>query len=448
MESSALFTDEYYNLVEKILSSNPGAVENKAYLCANLPTFREKQGKSVLESIAIEVVPESHCQLSCKWCYISSTRSKSRQKPAKISQVLAIIDQAAECEPGGERRQFGQVVFIGGEPTLHPDLPEMLDYTRQHDLIPILVTNGIKLADHAFAAKVLIPPIMVVIHLPFIGKGGAPVLDGAVKYNGYSQILHRAINNLLLAREILGQGIEIIGDLVLSKPSLPFALDTHIFCRRNKIEPFFERVRLADDQQSNESIIPPPEEIVNLLNQIYDYDLQMDVDLSIDGQKHPDFFRARYFIPPTFNNPCTMPQTGIHIKYDDEGFGRVISCCGQNISHGNICQDGLSCILENKQASGIFTCNQKSYIEGPCSQCELYLLVGCEGGCRGNAFRTFGCTRASAPDCIFIKPEIRTNARIMAPKKCADCHLRANALCMHKNTTLNAKRFSIGSDIK
>lgn len=447
MVLSDVFTEEYYDLVNNI-SGNTKTMENQPYLGGNLPTFREKQGKSVYESIAIEIVPESCCQLNCQWCYISDIQENTPQKPADLSNIIDIIDQASQREPKGEKKLFGQVVFIGGEPTLHPDLPEMLEHARHNNLFPILVTNGIKLADHAFAAKILIPPIAVVIHLPFIGSNGTQVLNRAVKYKGYSQILHRAINNLLLAREILGGGIEIIGELVLSTISLPFVLDTHIFCRRNRIEPFFERIRLADDRQSNESIMPPIDRVADLLKKIYDYDLEMKADPLINSQDRPHYFRARYLIPPTFNSPCTMPQTGIHIKYDDEGFGRVISCCGQNISHGNICRDGLWRVLENKAGSGIFTRSQRAYIEGPCSQCQLYSLVGCEGGCRGNAFRTFGCARASAPDCVFIKPEIRTNSKIMSPKKCSDCPLQSNDLCLRNQGPLRVKRVYMGSDTK
>ncbi|MBE6049324.1 MAG: hypothetical protein E7214_01340 [Clostridium sp.] len=100
------------------------------------------------------------------------------------------------------------------------------------------------------------------------------------------------------------------------------------------------------------------------------------------------------------------------IHYKSNGFGDVISCCGQDIVHGNILNNSLEEIINDKENTFIFS-KQKEYIKGPCSICKLYSLVGCEGGCRGNSKNEYGCAEASDPQCIFIKDEIKCNANIM-----------------------------------
>jgi MoaA/NifB/PqqE/SkfB family radical SAM enzyme len=60
------------------------------------------------------------CQLSCAHCYAESgpTGTHGAMSGADWHRV---IDQAADL---GVR----MVQFIGGEPTLHPDLPELVDH--------------------------------------------------------------------------------------------------------------------------------------------------------------------------------------------------------------------------------------------------------------------------------------------------------------------------------
>ncbi len=60
------------------------------------------------------------CQLSCSHCYADSGPAGAHGSMA-VGDWRRVLDQAAELG-------IGMVQFIGGEPTLHPHLPELLEY--------------------------------------------------------------------------------------------------------------------------------------------------------------------------------------------------------------------------------------------------------------------------------------------------------------------------------
>jgi MoaA/NifB/PqqE/SkfB family radical SAM enzyme len=60
-----------------------------------------------------------------------------------------------------------QVVFTGGEPTLRPDLVELLAYAEKHDLVTGLITDGNRLVDKEYLQSLLqtgLDHIMIILH--------------------------------------------------------------------------------------------------------------------------------------------------------------------------------------------------------------------------------------------------------------------------------------------
>ena len=79
----------------------------------------------------------------------------------RASDVLAAIRRWAP-------RGLGAVHFTGGEPTLHRELPALLTLCRRLGLRTGLGTNGHRLADPGYAARVgpLLDEVMVSLHGP------------------------------------------------------------------------------------------------------------------------------------------------------------------------------------------------------------------------------------------------------------------------------------------
>lgn len=65
-----------------------------------------------------------HCNLTCAHCYASSRPSLPVTERMKFADWCRVLDEARAV---GCRR----VQFIGGEPTVHPDLPRLLEHARR-----------------------------------------------------------------------------------------------------------------------------------------------------------------------------------------------------------------------------------------------------------------------------------------------------------------------------
>jgi Fe-coproporphyrin III synthase len=77
----------------------------------------------------------TRCNLRCRYCYINPKQHGRKRLPiAHIERWLAVL---------GERSPGANLVFLGGEPTLHPDLPQAVRCARRLGFASITIdTNG------------------------------------------------------------------------------------------------------------------------------------------------------------------------------------------------------------------------------------------------------------------------------------------------------------------
>jgi len=79
------------------------------------------------------------CNMCCNTCYASSGKGKDKD----INTLKKMIDFAADAEGGR-----GEVIQIsGGEPTLHKNIIEIIEYARERFQYVMLNTNGIRIAE-------------------------------------------------------------------------------------------------------------------------------------------------------------------------------------------------------------------------------------------------------------------------------------------------------------
>ncbi len=85
-----------------------------------------------------------HCNMSCSFCFVDRTVPDFEAQDLKRD-----IDRMRSS--GGRH-----LVLSGGEPTLHPELPELLGHGRQLGFETIEIqTNGVRAADVAYAAELV-----------------------------------------------------------------------------------------------------------------------------------------------------------------------------------------------------------------------------------------------------------------------------------------------------
>lgn len=89
--------------------------------------------KNIYDGYMIDIT--NKCNLDCKFCYHDNT---GEHKP-----VTSIISEATKY------KYLGPTILTGGEPTLHPELPQIIE-----QLAPMgetwILTNGVKLADEDY----------------------------------------------------------------------------------------------------------------------------------------------------------------------------------------------------------------------------------------------------------------------------------------------------------
>ncbi|ORB76608.1 radical SAM protein, partial [Mycobacterium timonense] len=105
-----------------------------AYL-RGLPEMQTQHTCILLEDIA------ATCNLRCPTCFAES--SPDLRGVVSLHDVLANVDQRLERENG----RLDVLMLSGGEPTLHPHLPELLAELTARPITRILLnTNGIRIA--------------------------------------------------------------------------------------------------------------------------------------------------------------------------------------------------------------------------------------------------------------------------------------------------------------
>ncbi len=343
-------------------------------------------------SFGLEIVPGKKCQLQCRNCYKHNGAASTADTDMPPEFVYSAIRQAKECG-------FAEIVLIGGEPTLHESLPGFIEFILAEGLKPILVTNGIKLADPEYARSVALEGTTLVLHAPLPRE----VQDQHSGHDGYAEKLVAAYGNVLDKK-----GVTIVGEITIIAEFLPCIVSAYRWCLANGVVPFIEISR-PDDNGDRYSGSVSPETIMAVYQQL----------------RKTDPAPSGPLVPPAYGLQCTMSITGLHVKNFGHGdFGGVYSCCAQHIRHGDLRVQPLAEIMASPSLE-VFV-NQDRWIVGPCRDCEHYPV--CRGGCRGEAFLTFGCPRASYP-CWLIPPEIRNNPLAMAPETCANCPLQNNPAC-------------------
>jgi len=76
------------------------------------------------------------CNMRCRLCYNLDRES-----------VKSVDDVKADLRTALDRRRLAAVTLLGGEPTLHPGLPEIIGHIKSRGLFCAVLTNGLRFLD-------------------------------------------------------------------------------------------------------------------------------------------------------------------------------------------------------------------------------------------------------------------------------------------------------------
>lgn len=94
----------------------------------------------------VNLFVNSRCNYHCNHCYATFGDIPGTKLPElNVDEAVEILRQIA-AQPLGDGMLARKITFVGGEPTLHPNLPYLIQYAKSLGLVTALITNGLTLS--------------------------------------------------------------------------------------------------------------------------------------------------------------------------------------------------------------------------------------------------------------------------------------------------------------
>jgi radical SAM protein with 4Fe4S-binding SPASM domain len=147
--------------------------EGAAPAVRKTPFGSHRRDLPVLSEIALTY----RCQNRCTFCYASAPDRGPEVPEMTTAEVRRILDAIVDVA------RVPTVSFTGGEPTLRPDLPDLIGYAKSRRLRTNLITNGIRCGANGYvkrlaqagldSAQVSLEAASADIHDAVVGRPGA-----------------------------------------------------------------------------------------------------------------------------------------------------------------------------------------------------------------------------------------------------------------------------------
>lgn len=264
-----------------------------------LPTFGLWDHEEQLQHTCVGIIELTDlCNLDCPVCFADVTPTFMLPK----AHVKGMIDAYVRMEGEPEVLQFS-----GGEPTLHPDLPELVRYALDQGVQYVTInTNGIRLArEPEFAAQFVGLERRLFVYLQYDGDddGVTHTLRHAkladVKQQAIDRCEELGINIVLVGTMVKGVNDDQVGDifrLALSR--------THIRAVSYQPATYVGRFDVAPDPRDRLTL----SDIQQLL-----------------ADQVPEIFEPRHFYPVPCPHPLCSSSTYVLEFPDAPGEYHVVS---------------------------------------------------------------------------------------------------------------------------
>jgi cyclic pyranopterin phosphate synthase len=148
----------------------------------------------------LDVVLGYDCNLGCTYCTITDTM---RRRALPTERVVAKIDE-------GARRGYRDIAFTGGEPTIVPELPQLVKYARSRGFEHVKVaSNGLRYAYEPYL-DLLVKSGVDRFHVSMHARDDA-AYERTVRREGTAELRRRGLANLV------ARGLDPVADLILKE---------------------------------------------------------------------------------------------------------------------------------------------------------------------------------------------------------------------------------------
>ena len=296
--------------------------------------------------LRVRIEPTNLCNLCCTSC--PNTINKPKESGfMDIGLFKLIVDQMAKFE-----ERAGLILYLGGEPLLHKEIVEMINYAAQFDICSSFNTNGMLLTENL--AEDLLNSELDLISFSFDDM--PPEQYEALRKNSIYEKTLQNIRFFLKRKQELKKKHPTVGieSLAIYDPSSNAAFDTStpLSCSREFVN-LFDGLRVGHFTKNYIHSWAGGYEIVN-------------GKISHDGNKDSDYAKYRKKKAPR----CIWPWKEIVINFK----GDVVACCydlGYECVLGNVEKSPLLEIWNNKNFQNLRRLILRKQFEKikPCSTC-------------------------------------------------------------------------------
>ncbi len=314
--------------------------------------------------LSMEIEFSRVCNFRCSYCYVEEkTKCSGELTRAEIKDTIL---QAKELGAG-------KIIILGGEPSIYPHLPEMLEFLHNEQLETEMFTNGTGI-DRQLAALLARYRVRVALKL---NSRNAEIQDRLAGKKGAHSIMNGALATLQQAG-YPSKELFLAVSTVICRQNIDELPAMWRWLRGQNIEPYFEVITPQAHALENSWLMVDSAELKRLFEEL----------AAIDRD---EFGRHWDPQPPLVGNKCMRHQVSCLVT----ATGEVMPCVGVTIALDNIRNNRLADILKNSEVINNLK-NYRQMIKGECKTCEK--AVECYG-CRGAAYQLTGDYLASDPTC-------------------------------------------------
>ena len=288
----------------------------------------------------------TNCNMYCSGCY--STRKEDEPKNIPMDLAKTIIDKLSDLG-------VFSVSFGGGEPSLHPGIFELADYTRKKNILPNMTTNGLAMTSQLAVKYSIFGNVHFSIHKL---QDLVHVLPACSMY--HKTVKRNAGLNILITSETLSHLDEILHLAVKSK------IKKVLFLRYKKT---VKNIGIQELDSENE-LIKLPELFKKIMKKYWQIMFLFDCSLfELLAENNFSDIETYYKYD---NNGCQGGNSWIAIDIN----GMYKPCSFWHESFGSILDLDFHRWIYNPQLNEFRNMKKK----GACTRCGYDKL--CNGGCR------------------------------------------------------------------
>jgi radical SAM protein with 4Fe4S-binding SPASM domain len=329
--------------------------------------FTEEEIKEAVANdrlLSMEIEFSRICNFRCSYCYVPE--KKECKGELSREEIKDVILQAKGL---GAKK----IIILGGEPSIYPHLPEMLEFLNEHGFEVEMFTNGTGV-DSTLAALLGKLQVRVVLKL---NSRIPEVQDRLAGRTGAYDTIQTAFSNLKEAG-YPSKELFLALSTVICQPNFDELEEMWQWVRDQKMEPYFEVITPQANAIENSYLTVDSEKLKQLFARLS----------AIDQEKYGLKWEPQ---PPLVGNRCMRHQVSCLLT----ATGDVTPCVGVTIPLGNIRDTSLGQILKESEVVQNLK-NFREMIKGECGDCDK--AEECYG-CRGAAYQLTGDYLASDPTC-------------------------------------------------